>query len=224
VEALARGLSGTWLTRYLDDPIWQLLAMLDGREAGEPLGAGLPRQTVFRLPAQWLLHFASATPTWLAIIDDVHLRIIDADGGYLVVDVLLSGRSLEEAMLAEVEACRSRGIDVQCKFSHLDETDELPPLAPVVLASMSESAAWWLERALGFLRYFMARRLGDLVFDAGQIAPVLFERPGQLIAGRTHIDLHMAMDQISLPIRRAGFDRDPGWMPDLGRIVLFHFD
>jgi hypothetical protein len=32
------------------------------------------------------------------------------------------------------------------------------------------------------------------------------------------------MDQISIPVRRAGLDHDPGWMPDLAYIVLFHFD
>ena len=224
VEALARGLSGTWLASYLDDPIWQLLAMLDGRAAQEPLGMGLPRQTAFRLPLQWLLHFTPATPTWLAIIDDARLRIVDEDGRYLVIDAPLSEQSLEEAILTEIEAYRSQGIDIRWRLGHCDETGKPTPLAPVVLACMSESAAWWLERVLGFLRFFMARRLGDSTFDAGQLAPMLFERPGQLVAGRTHIDLHMAMDQISLPIRRAGFDRDPGWMPDLGRIVLFHFD
>jgi hypothetical protein len=227
VEAIARGLSGTWLTSYGDDPLWQLLAILDGREPGEALGAGLPRQKAFRLPAQWLLHFVPATPTWLAINDEVRLRIIDADGGYLVADVPLSGRSPEEVILAEVEVYRSRGIDVRWKFSHSVETSKhalFLPLAPVILASMSESAVWWLERVLGFLHYFMARRLNDPAFDAGQLAPMLFKRPGRLIASRTHIDLHMDMDQISLPIRRAGLDRDPGWMPDLGRIVLFHFD
>ena len=227
VEAFARGLAGTWLASYLDDPIWQLLAMLDGRAAQEPLGVGLPRQTAFRLPLQWLLHFTPATPTWLAIIDDARLRMVDKDGGYLVIDAPLSEQSPEEAILTEIEAYRSQGIDIRWRLGHCDETGKptpFAPLAPVVLACMSESAAWWLERVLGFLRFFMARRLGDSTFDAGQLAPMLFERPGQLMAGRTHIDLHMAMDQISLPIRRAGFDRDPGWMPDLGRIVLFHFD
>jgi len=227
VEAFARGLSGAWLTSYADDPIWQLLAMLDGRQPGEPLGAGLRRQTAFRLPTQWLLHFAPAAPNWLAITDDARLRIIDADGAYLVVDVPLSGQTPEEAVFLEVEAYRSRGIDVQWRYSRPGETDKPAPLSPltsIILASMSERAAWWLERVLGFVRYFMARRLGDPVFDGGQLAPALFERPGRLIAGRTHIDLYMDMDQISLPIRRAGFDRDPSWMPDLGRIVLFHFD
>jgi hypothetical protein len=227
VEAFARGLSGTRLTSYVDDPVWQLLAMLDGREPGEPLGAGLSRQTAFRLPAAWLLRNAAAKPTWLATVNNVRLHIIDMAGGYLVVDVPCSEQSPEEDTLAEVEAYRSRGIDVRWQIGHPNETGvpaPLCPLAPVLLTFMSESAAWWLERVLGFLRYFMASKLGDSTFDEAQIASMLFERPGQLIAGRTHIDLHMTMDQISLPIRRAGFDRDPGWMPDLGRIVLFHFD
>jgi hypothetical protein len=34
----------------------------------------------------------------------------------------------------------------------------------------------------------------------------------------------MSMDQISIPVRRAGLDQDPGWVPDLAQIVLFHFD
>jgi hypothetical protein len=28
---------------------------------------------------------------------------------------------------------------------------------------------------------------------------------------------------VSIAVRRAGLDRDPGWQPDLGYIVLFHF-
>jgi hypothetical protein len=49
-------------------------------------------------------------------------------------------------------------------------------------------------------------------------------KPGRLLVGRTHVDLTMGLDQIAVPIRRAGLDRDPGWVPDLGRIVAFHFE
>ena len=40
---------------------------------------------------------------------------------------------------------------------------------------------------------------------------------------RTHVDLVTPMDNISLPARRAGLDWDPGWLPDYGRVVQFHF-
>jgi hypothetical protein len=32
------------------------------------------------------------------------------------------------------------------------------------------------------------------------------------------------IDDISLVARRAGLDRDPGWLPHFGRVVLFHFE
>jgi len=33
----------------------------------------------------------------------------------------------------------------------------------------------------------------------------------------------MNLDVISLPLRLAGLDRDPGWVPDFGRVVRLHF-
>jgi hypothetical protein len=48
--------------------------------------------------------------------------------------------------------------------------------------------------------------------------------PGRLVVGRTHVDLFMRLDSIDLAARAAGLDRDPGWVPELGRVVLLHFD
>ena len=39
----------------------------------------------------------------------------------------------------------------------------------------------------------------------------------------THVDLVTGLDEIWLPARRAGLDRDPGWRPDYSRIIHFHF-
>jgi hypothetical protein len=33
----------------------------------------------------------------------------------------------------------------------------------------------------------------------------------------------MGFDQISVAARRVGLDANPGWVPDLGYILLFHF-
>jgi hypothetical protein len=32
------------------------------------------------------------------------------------------------------------------------------------------------------------------------------------------------MSNVSIAIRRTGLDINPGWVPELGRIVQFHFD
>jgi hypothetical protein len=76
---------------------------------------------------------------------------------------------------------------------------------------------------IGFVRYLLVRILNDPAIDADTLQEALLCKRGWLIAGRTHVDLYMTMDQISIPIRRAGLDCDPSWVPDLGRIVLFHF-
>lgn len=40
----------------------------------------------------------------------------------------------------------------------------------------------------------------------------------------SHIDLYAPMTAIKLPVRLAGLDIDPGWLPWLGRVVSFHYD
>lgn len=39
----------------------------------------------------------------------------------------------------------------------------------------------------------------------------------------THLDAIYPLDDVDLRLRRAGLDRDPGWLPWFGRIVHFHF-
>ena len=42
-------------------------------------------------------------------------------------------------------------------------------------------------------------------------------------ATRAHVDVWMELEQVTLPVRRAGLDADPGWVPELARVVTFHF-
>ncbi len=51
----------------------------------------------------------------------------------------------------------------------------------------------------------------------------LVQRPGQIAASRTHIDLLFDLCQVDVRIRRTGLDFNPGWVPWLGRIVTFHY-
>jgi hypothetical protein len=53
--------------------------------------------------------------------------------------------------------------------------------------------------------------------------PAKLHQPAQLYITRTHVDLHFGIEQIDLEIRRAGLDQNPGWVPELARIVTFHF-
>jgi len=48
-------------------------------------------------------------------------------------------------------------------------------------------------------------------------------RIGTVEATRTHVDVRMALDQATLPVRLAGLDATPGWVPELARVVTFTF-
>ncbi|MCK7496548.1 MAG: hypothetical protein MZW92_40775 [Comamonadaceae bacterium] len=76
---------------------------------------------------------------------------------------------------------------------------------------------------LPFLRHRLALALGEQVAAPGAIVALLRGR-ARLYASPSHVDLVESLDDISLPARLAGLDRDPGWQPSLGRVVSFHFE
>ncbi|KQW48928.1 hypothetical protein ASC77_09420 [Nocardioides sp. Root1257] len=51
-----------------------------------------------------------------------------------------------------------------------------------------------------------------------------FLQPGRVLVSRTHVDVLLLLDQADVRVRATGLDQDPGWVPALGRIVLFHFE
>jgi hypothetical protein len=47
--------------------------------------------------------------------------------------------------------------------------------------------------------------------------------PGHCRIGADRIDIDLALADLPLPLRLAGLDRDPGWLPPEGRAIAFHF-
>lgn len=40
----------------------------------------------------------------------------------------------------------------------------------------------------------------------------------------SHVDVYAPLNSVRLPVRLAGLDINPGWLPWLGRVVTFHYD
>ncbi|WP_141821485.1 hypothetical protein [Humibacillus xanthopallidus] len=59
---------------------------------------------------------------------------------------------------------------------------------------------------------------------ASELENVLLRRPARVSVDRTHVDVVLPLSAASVVVRRAGLDRDPGWVPSLARVVAFHFD
>lgn len=79
-----------------------------------------------------------------------------------------------------------------------------------------------LRRALPGLRTRLVLALG--LRDARRLAGLLLRLPARVHAGPERIDVHFALQQLPLPVRMAGLDRDPGWIPAAGRDLRFHFE
>ncbi len=80
----------------------------------------------------------------------------------------------------------------------------------------------WLSLAVPAIK---ARLLLALSLDdPDEIGETLLRVPGRIYISSSHIDLATSLQNISLRVRRAGLDRDPGWAPNFGWVIYFHFD
>ncbi len=52
----------------------------------------------------------------------------------------------------------------------------------------------------------------------------LLQLPAKIRFTASHLDVYASLDHVRLPIRLAGLDINPGWLPWLGRVVTFHYE
>jgi hypothetical protein len=56
-----------------------------------------------------------------------------------------------------------------------------------------------------------------------RFARLLVDVPARVYVSRTHVDVVQRLADVSLPLRLAGLDRDPGWRHSYRRVLAFHF-
>jgi hypothetical protein len=79
----------------------------------------------------------------------------------------------------------------------------------------------WLTELMPSIRQRLRAALGlDESIDPG---PLLIAHSGRVRTTETHIDVFLLLAELPIPIRFAGLDRDPGWVPAAGRFIAFHF-
>ena len=163
LELLGRALIGDELTEFNDDPLWGVLAELDGRKSGELPGSGFTGSDSYRLPDFWV---------------------------------------------KEVE-----------DFADINSPPYNQP-ANVKIPGLNEDLLRWLAFTLPYIRYRLQLALG---FDS-KISLKFIVCPGRLYMTSTHVDFITDINNIAISARKAGLDRDPGWLVDFGRVVKFHYE
>ena len=51
----------------------------------------------------------------------------------------------------------------------------------------------------------------------------LINIPANIVSSASHIDIFFPLESVMLPVRLAGLDVNPGWIPWLGRVVTLHY-
>lgn len=220
LELLGRSFLGRQYEHFGGDQLWNALAELDGREHGTVPGQDFHGSSSFRLPRSWVEEDEIKSCYWA--IGNQRLRIWSGND-YMLADVPLDGT--DPAGQAKKEM-----------FSLSDFADELPlykgrfSLAPVhvlegkYVEGINGELLQWLSSVLPYMRYRLLQALAPSGNESLDLISTLLLCRGRLYISSTHVDLVMNINNISLPVRMAGLDRDPGWLPGFGRVVKFHFE
>ena len=81
-----------------------------------------------------------------------------------------------------------------------------------------DPSARWLRCLSLYLDARIRRATDDPALGLSSLAI-----PGHCRIGADRIDIDLALADLPLPLRMAGLDRDPGWLPAEGRAIAFHF-
>lgn len=82
----------------------------------------------------------------------------------------------------------------------------------------------FLDLVVPFLRLRIEATLSAYGASADEgLETALLRRYGMIETTRSHVDVRMELDQVSVPVRMAGLDANPGWVSELARVVTFYF-
>ena len=223
LEVLARGLLLDADIELLNDPLWDALARLDNREPGMPPGGGFSRPTQYRLPADWRAFFpATENPRYFWAIRKQRLRIW-SELGFVLIDRLEQNPITENYLLAALQPYAGSVDSAQILHRAYTDAPVNCQISPW-LDGINSTLLNWLALILPFIRLFLMSTLNLRPEESLELEKVALFYPGELHVTASHVDLVMTLETISLPLRMAGLDRNPGWMPEFGRVILFHFN
>jgi hypothetical protein len=216
LELLCRSLLNRGDAAALADPLWSLLAALDGRESGTFPGARLRDPGRFRLPRQWPLTGADALG-WTTDRGSLWLWV---EQGPLLAEVPPPADLVCEPVAMALARDYLPGVPLRpCAAGEI-------PLAGLdgrLTADLAPGPRRWLERTLPYLHFRLRLALGaDTRHE--DLGERLLCYAARVYLSSAHLDVVLRLSDVSVALRRAGLDRDPGWLPELGRVVLFHFE
>ena len=221
LELLARGLLTDVDEALLADPVWLALAELDGRLAGTLPGADFHGTDRYEMPAAWFSK-VDINKQWIWASNGRYWRIWSETGCFIYQQPLIKGQdSLAEANTwLNAAKLPLRPILNRGKFADAP----LDAVSTPLLIHLPPDLRQWLSFVLPTIRCWLQIILRENSPLIPHPSSFLLRQNGRLYLSSSHIDIVMPLNSISLPVRLAGLDLDPGWLPDYGRVVQFHYE
>ena len=219
LELLARSLLTQSEYNFCDDPLWTVLAQLDGREVGDPVGTGFIGPDIYHIPSTWLQQIDFQDYDIAYAYKNNQLRVWSAAGFLIAAQPGYADQTARQQAMSLINS-----IDIFTSVSLKRRGFTHAPLFDIDELSIevaSSALKHWLRYTIPYMSLILAQQTS---IQDGRFDISLLQCRGRLFVTNTHIDFCTALDNIALPMRRASLDRDPGWVSEFGRVVLFHFD
>lgn len=223
LELLGRSLLGQDNKTLAKDPMWRILASLDGREPDKLPGEAFLGGNSFRLPKQWLDQtddFKNSKWNWAAKYKRLRLW---SEKRFLLIDIPHCSASPLAQAKDELKGYsdRAKGVDLLRK-----PFDQAPVqyLSGYFIEGLNSNLIRWLSMVMSYIRFRLNQALNQGSSEEINLAKALILYQGRLYVTATHVDLVINLNDISLPIRKGGLDFDPGWIPEFSRVVKFCFE
>jgi hypothetical protein len=216
IELIARCLLRSSDAHLTHDPLWALLMVLDGRSAEQKAGANFSPPAYYRIPESWIPQ--EATDPLEIRYSERRLEVWNPLGFPQLIryfDQPPSRTIIEQ----ELEKNRARAT-----FLRLRRHPRWYRGAEALNLTLDRPLRHLLSFLMPFLRWRLAAGLGLGAVPKPDLAKALLLRVSNIWVTSTHVDLVMGLNQATTPVRFAGLDTDPGWVPELGRVVKFHFN
>ena len=210
---------------FAGDPLWQLLAELDGRSDDEAPGAQFDAPDCWRVPPDWLRGFPEAS-VWHWSVHAGRVRIEHPEG-FTIVDLLAESETADAQLRSVTEAYAALSFELRPDPCTPEQSRLHGSGADSQLSALNSQLASplqrWLDWLCGYLRARLPRALG---FPGGSTAALrlLLQQSARIQTSATHVRVFFSLAQHPLEIRVAGLDRDPGWIPATGRTFTFYYE
>jgi hypothetical protein len=194
---------------FESDPVWTVLASLAGRDERDAPGHEFSAPTHWAVADSWLAPWAEV-PRVSYDVTSTRLRLLHSDG-FVLFDV---ARDPHDTPASQAEAlCRARP---SLRGAALHRV-----LGLTARRRARSRTARWMGWLLGYLHARLARSLG--VEPDADVSTLVCYHDADVACSLATVDVYLSLVALPLPIRVAGLDRDPGWIPAAGRRVSFHF-